>query len=142
MSGMKDSFQDNYNRGDDMKLKVTYDKYNVHYQHIRNKFFVKTPWSTALRQKPTVTRLVKKFPTFNGTRKFSTVFINRPSPVPVLRQISPSRAPHPVLEDSFNITLPSTTRCPNGLSPSRFPTKNPYAPLPHTHYMLHPPHPS
>jgi hypothetical protein len=35
---------------------------------------LKTPLSRAYLEKPTVAELVKKFPTFYGTRRFSTVF--------------------------------------------------------------------
>jgi hypothetical protein len=34
-----------------------------------------TPWRKVLLEKLTVTQLVKKFPAFNGTLRFNTVFI-------------------------------------------------------------------
>jgi hypothetical protein len=36
--------------------------------------YLLTPWSRVLLEKLTVLKLVKKFPTFYGTRRFTTAF--------------------------------------------------------------------
>jgi len=33
-----------------------------------------TPWSRVTHEKPVITQLIKKFPSFNGTRSFIAVF--------------------------------------------------------------------
>ena len=73
-----------------------------------------------LLQKLLVPQIVKKFPTFYGTRRFITVFITAlPSLVPVLSQINPVHGPIPLLKIHFDIILRSTPRSSKSpLSPS------------------------
>ena len=86
-----------------------------------------TPWCRVLLEKLTGLQLVKKFPTFHGTRRFITAFTS-------VRHLSLSWAspiqstyPHPtswrsilILSTHLRLGLPS------GLLPSGFPTKNLY----------------
>jgi hypothetical protein len=65
-----------------------------------------TPWSRVLPDK-----LVKKFPTFYGNRRFITAFTT----VPILRQVDPVRAPSHFLKMHFNIILSSTPLSQSGL---------------------------
>ena len=91
-----------------------------------------TPWCWVLLEKLTGLQLVKKFPTFHGTRKFITALTS-------VRQLSLSWAspiqyiyPHPTSWRS--ILILSTHLClglPSGLLPSGFPTKTLYTPSPH-----------
>ena len=92
--------------------------------------YVLTPYSRVLLEKPTGSQLVKKFPTFYGTRRFITAFISA-------RHLSLSWAssiqsilPHPtswrsilILSSHLLLGLPSV------LFPPRFPTKTLYTPL-------------
>ena len=48
-----------------------------------------TPWSRVLLEKLTGFQLVKKFPTFYGTRRFITAFTSARAPVPILSQLVP-----------------------------------------------------
>ena len=93
-------------------------------------FNIFTPWCRVLLQKLTGSQLVKKFPTFHGTRRFIT-------PLTSVRHLSLSWAstiqsiyPHPtswrsilILSTHLRLGLPS------GLLPSGFPTKTLYTPL-------------
>jgi len=45
--------------------------------------YLLTPWSRVL-EKLTGSQLVKKFPTYSGTRRFITAFTRAPLPVPIL----------------------------------------------------------
>ena len=85
---------------------------------------------TVLIKKLTGLQLVKKFPTFHGTRKFITALTS-------VRQLSLSWAspiqstcPHPTSWRSIRI-LSTHLRLglPSGLFPSGFPTKTLYTPL-------------
>ena len=89
-----------------------------------------TPWCRVLLEKLTGLQLVKKFPTFHGTRRFTTA-------VTSVRHMSLSWAspihsiyPHPTSWRSILI-LSAHLRLghPSGLFPSGFPTKTLYAPL-------------
>ena len=100
--------------------------------------YLLTPWCRVLLEKLTGLQLVKKFPTFYGTRRFSTALTS-------VRHLSLSCAspiqstyPHPtswrsilILSTHLRLGLPS------GLFPSGFPTKTLYAPLSHTHTHTH-----
>ena len=91
--------------------------------------YLLTPWCRVLLEKLTGLQLVKKFPAFHGTRRFIIALTS-------VRHLSLSWAspiqsiyPHPtswrtilILSTHLRLGLPS------GLLPSRFPTKNPYAP--------------
>ena len=107
--------------------------------------YVLTERSRVLLEKLTGFQLVKKFPTFQGTRRFITALTSA-------RHLSLSKAhsiqsipPHStfwrsvlILFSHLHLVLPS------GLFPSSFPNKTPvYAsPLPHTRYMSSPSHSS
>ena len=89
-----------------------------------------TPCSRVLLEKLTGSQLVKKFPTFYGTRRFITAFTS--ARYLFLSWASPiqSMLPHPTSWRS-NVILSShlRPRLPSGLYPSRFPTKTLYAPI-------------
>ena len=92
--------------------------------------YLLTPLCRVLLEKLTVLQLVKKFPTFNGTRRFITALTS-------VRHLSLSWAspiqstyPHPtswrsilILSTHLRLGLPS------GLFPSGFPTKTLYTPF-------------
>ena len=92
--------------------------------------YLLTPWCRVLLEKLTGLQLVKKFPTFHGTRKFITALTS-------VRQLSLSWAspiqstyPHPtswrsilILSTHLSLGLPS------GLLPSGFPSKILYTTL-------------
>ena len=89
-----------------------------------------TPWCRVLLEKLTGLQLVKKFPTFHGTRRFITALTS-------VRHLSLSWAspiqslyPRPISWRS--ILILSAHLClglPSGLLPSGFPTKTLYTPL-------------
>ena len=92
--------------------------------------YILTPWYRVLLEKLTGLQLVKKLPTFHGTRRFITALTS-------VRHLSLSWArpiqsiyPHPtswrsilILSTHLRLVLPS------GLFPSSFPTKTLYTPL-------------
>jgi hypothetical protein len=88
-------------------------------------------------------QLVKKFPTFYGTRKFMTTFtrarhlsLSWASPIPYIPPQSTSWRSNLILSSHLHLVLPSW-------SPSlKFPHQNSVhaSPLPHTHYMPRPSH--
>ena len=94
--------------------------------------YLLTPWCRVLLEKLTGLQLVKKFPTFHGTRRFITALTS-------VRHLSLSWAstiqsiyPHStswrsilILSTHLRLGLPS------GLLPSGFPTKTLYIPYPH-----------
>ena len=92
--------------------------------------YLLTPWCKVLLEKLTDLQLVKKFPTFHGTRRFITALTS-------VRHLSLSWAspiqsiyPHPTSWSSILI-LSSHLRLglPSGLLPSGFPTKTLYIPF-------------
>ena len=95
-----------------------------------NKLHSLTPWSRVLLEKITGFKLVKKFPTFYGTRRFITAFTSaRHLSLSWARSIQ-SMPPHPTSWRSILI-LSSHLRLglPSGIFPSGFPTKTLYTPL-------------
>jgi hypothetical protein len=52
-------------------------------------------------EKLTGSQLVKKFPSFDGTRKCDYSILQFPPPVPVLGHTQPLHAPKPLIEDPF-----------------------------------------
>ena len=107
--------------------------------------YLLTPWCRVLLEKLTGLQLVKKFPTFHGTRRFITA-------VRSVRQLSLSWAspiqsiyPHPhLLEIHPNIIHLSTPRSPQWSLSLRFPHQHPIHPplLTHTCHMPSPSHSS
>jgi len=104
-----------------------------------NDDYLLTPWSTVLLEKLTGSLIVKKFPTFYGTRRFITAFTSA-------RQMSLSWAssiqsihPHPT---SWRSILILSSHLHHGLRsgpfPSGFPNKTLYTPL-FSPYDLHVP---
>ena len=89
--------------------------------------YLLTPWCRVLLEKQTGLQLVKKFPAFHGTRRFTTALtsVRHPS----LSWASPIQSiyPHPTSWRSVLI-LPTHLRLglPSGLLPSGFPTKTLY----------------
>ena len=94
--------------------------------------YLLTPWCTVLLQKLTGLQLVKKFPVFQGTRRFITALTS-------IRHMSLSSAspiqsiyPHPTSWRSILIlSIHLCLGLPSGLLPSGFPTKTLYTPSPH-----------
>ena len=89
-----------------------------------------TPWCRVLLEKLTGLQLVKKFPSFHGTRKFITTLTS-------VRHLSLSWAipvqsiyPHPISWRSIlMLSIHLRLGFPSGLFPSGFPTKTLYTPL-------------
>ena len=102
------------------------------YVHIRLYLpYLLTPWCRALLEQPTGLQLVKTFPTFYGTQRFITTptSLHHPS----LSSASPIQSIYPHRTSWRSILILSThlhLGLPSGLSPSGFPTKTLYAPLP------------
>ena len=92
--------------------------------------YLLTPWCRVLLEKLTGLQLVKKFPTFQGTRKFITTLtivchlsLFWASPIQSIYPHPTSRRSILVLSSHLCLGLPS------GLVPSSFPTKTLYTPL-------------
>jgi len=98
--------------------------------HISKYTYLLTPWRTVLLEKLIGLQLVKKFPAFQGTRRFITTLTN-------VRHLSLSWAspiqsiyPHPISWRSILIlSTYLSLGLPSGLFPSGFPTKTLYTPL-------------
>ena len=107
--------------------------------------YLLTPWCRVLLEKLTGLQLVKKFPTFHGTRRFITALNKRPPPVFILGQPNPAHIPTShLLEIHLNIIHPSTPRSPQWSLSLRFPHQDPINPplLAHTRHMPSPSHSS
>ena len=94
--------------------------------------YLLTPWCRVLLEELTGLQLVKKFPAFNGTRRFITALtsIRHPSlswasPVQSIYSHATSWRSIPILSTPLRLGLPS------GFFPSGFPTKTLYTPSPH-----------
>jgi hypothetical protein len=95
---------------------------------IQDRFVVwLTPWSEVLPEKPTGSQLLKKFPVFDETQRFITVFTRANHLfLPCIRSIQfmpPSYFSISILILSSNLRL----GLPSGLLPSGFPTKTLFA---------------
>ena len=106
--------------------------------------YLLTPWCRVLLEKLTGLQLVKKFPAFNGTRKFITALTS-------VRHLSLSWAspiqstyPHPTSWRHILIFHPSTPRSPQWSLSLRFPHQDHIHPplLIYTRHMSSPPHSS
>ena len=89
-----------------------------------------TPWCRVLLEKLTGLQLVKKFPAFHGTRRFTTALtsIRHLS----LSWASPIQSIYPHHTSWRSVLILSThlrLGLPSGLLPSGFPTKTLYTPL-------------
>ena len=94
--------------------------------------YLLTPWCRVLLEKLTGMQLVKKFPTFYGTRRFITALtsVHHMS----LSWASPTQSIYPHPTSCRPILILSTYLClgfPSGLFPSGFSAKTLYAPSPH-----------
>ena len=88
-------------------------------------------------------QLVKKFPTFYGTRRFITAFTSaRHLSLSWTSSIQFLPTNPTSWRSSFILSFHLSLGLPSGLFPSGFPTKTLYAPLfsPHTRYMPRPSH--
>ena len=104
-----------------------------------------TPWCTVLLEKLTGLQLVKKFPTFHGTRKFITALTSVRQTVSILGQPNAVHIPTSyLLEIHLNNIHPSTPRSPQCSLLLRFPHQDPIHPtfLTHTGHMASPSHSS
>jgi hypothetical protein len=102
-------------------------------------------WSRVLLEKPIGSQLVKKFPSFYGTRRFIAAFTNARHLSLSWASSFQSMPPHPfswrsILILSYHLLL----GLPSGLFPLRFSHQNPVytSALHHTCYMPPPSHPS
>jgi len=106
--------------------------------------FLVTPRSRVLLEKLAGPQLVKKFPSFYGTRRFITA-LQVPTACPYLEpdQSSPYPTSH-FLKIHLNIILPSTPGSPKWSISHRFPHQNPVCTFrsPNTCYVHCPSHSS
>ena len=100
-----------------------------------------TPWCRVLLEKLTGLQLVKKFPSFHGTRRFITALTSVRHMSLSWTILIQSIYPHPtswrsilILSTHLHLGLPS------GLLPSGFPTKTLYTPLPSPIFATCPAH--
>jgi len=97
-------------------------------------------WSRVLLENLTGFQLVKKFPAFNGTRKFITA-LTRASDLSLSWATSTQSMPPTshFLKIHLNVILPSTPGSPKWSLFFRFPYQNPvHTSLPLTRYMPYP----
>ena len=107
--------------------------------------YLLTPWCRVFLEKLTGLQLVKKFPSFHGTRRFITALTSVRQPVSILGQPKPVHIPTShLLEIHPNIIHPSTPRSPQWSLSLRFPHQDPIHPplRPHTRHMPCPSHSS
>ena len=90
--------------------------------------YLLTPWSRVFLEKLTGSHLVKKFPTFYGTRRFITAFTSARHSLSWARPIQ-SMPPHPTSWRSILTSPHLRLGLPTSLFPSGFPTKTLYTPL-------------
>jgi len=100
------------------------------WMHCRYRTYMLIPWSRALLEKITGSRLFKKFPAFYGTRRFITAFTSASHLSLSWARSIQSMPPHPTSWRSI-VLLSSHLHLglPTGLFPSGFPTKTLYTPL-------------
>ena len=108
----------------------TYTTYLLTYSLTYLLTYLLTPWCRVLLEKLTGLQLVKKFPTFHGTRRLiiALTSVRHLS----LSWASPIQSIHPHPTSWRSILILSThlhVGLPSGLLPSSFPTKNLYNPL-------------
>jgi len=99
--------------------------------------YLLTSWCRVLLEKLTVLQLVKKFPSFHGTRMFITALTSLRHAS--LYWASPIQSIYPHPTSWISILILSThlrLGLPSGLFPSGFPTKTLCAPLLLRHYTL------
>ena len=111
------------------------------YLHTYLLTYLLIPWCRVLLEKLTGLQLVKKFPTFHGTRRFITALttVRHLS----LSWASPIQSIYPHSTSWRSILILSTHLClglPSDLFPSVFPTKTLYTPI--LTHMCHMPSPS
>jgi hypothetical protein len=104
-----------------------------------------TTWSRVILEQPTVTQLVRKFPTIYETRRFITVFTR--SRHWFLSPETDAASSHPPTLHPYLFVLILSSHIfvglPRGLLPFRFCNQNIVCISPHSHpcYMLHRSHP-
>ena len=101
-----------------------------HTQVIHHTFtYLLTPWCRVLLEKLTGLQLVKKFPTFYGTRRFITAITSVCHlSLSWARQI-PSIYPHPISRRAILLATNLCLGLPSGLFPPQFPHEDPIHPF-------------
>jgi hypothetical protein len=105
---------------------------------------LQTLWSRVLLEKFSGSQLVKKFPTFYGTRRFITAFTKAPHLSLSWARSIQSMSPSYFLKIHLNIILPSTPGYSKWSVSIKYPPQRPSMHLstPHTCYMPHSSHSS